>query len=256
MIHNLKALGLAIFAVLALGAVGASLALAEEEVETVHKFKAGSVPTHLTVTQAGGTNNIHGEPLNGSQDFQFKTNDKKTLKCATFTAQGTVEAAEVEEVTVTPEYSNCSAWETNAENKTVKVAEIFVNFNGCDYRFTNKTTPTTTGTPGYHATVHIICPVGKKIETTVTAFKLPCINIGEQTFHGIKYFNSEVEGRKDVSLHITAHGIVSETKAACGTNGEIDTTGTYTGVATVKGYSDPEHKKQTNISVSPGEVTP
>jgi hypothetical protein len=257
MIHNLKALGLAIFAVLALGAVGASLALAEEEKEQAHKFIAGAEPTHLTATQAAGTNNIHGEALGGAQEFQAVTNDAKVLRCTELEAFGTVKK-EAESVTVTPTYKNCGAWETNAENKTVKVAAITVKFNGCHYVFKNNTTPTINGTKGYHATVEIECDkAGEKVEI-FNPFGAACIKIGPQTVHGAKYFNETVEGHKNIVVHATAHGIVSETTGAigCGVKGQVDSTGTYTGVATVKGYKDEKHTEQTDVSVSPGEVTP
>jgi hypothetical protein len=253
MIRTLKALGLALFAAFALSAVAASAASA------AHTFKSDAEVGHLTHFTAeqktdGTTLNIHGEKLEGTQEFQAKTNDNKTLKCKKVKAKGTFEGPSVASVTATNvEYSECSAWETNAEKKTVTTVPIEVKFNGCDYHFYGETTATPEGTAGEHAIVEIKCPEGKHIEILATGLKTQCIDIFPQSVHGAKYFNGETAGVRDIAIHATAHGIKSTTTGACGT-GE-DTTGTYTGEITVKGYNDTEHKNPTSIWVEGAGTT-
>jgi hypothetical protein len=233
-----------------------NISVSPGERTATHLFTSDGLPTHLTAEAKtdGETTDIHGEKLKGTQELQAKTNDAVTLKCKKVSAKGTSEGLEAESVTATNvEYSECSAWETNEAKETKTTVPVTVKFNECDYKFYGNTTETKEGTAGEHAIVEIKCPEGKHIEILATGLKTQCIDLFPQSTHGVKYFNGETGGVKDVIIHATAHGIKSTTTGACGT-GE-HTTGTYTGEITVKGYSDEAHTIPSNISVSPGATT-
>jgi hypothetical protein len=142
MIRNLKALGLALVAVFAMGALTASAASAQGKL-------TASGPVTLTGTQTGA------EGSNALTAFGAKT------ECASATYTGHKVATTPHEsipsgatqATITPHYGSC-------------VADGFpatVAMNGCDYVFDlGATTGGVAGTYGVGATV--VCPVGKNIE--------------------------------------------------------------------------------------------
>jgi hypothetical protein len=245
MTRNLKVLGLALVAMVAMSALGASTASA---LETQHKFKGGQSPTTF------GTVEQHPAGEAGEQKFEATTNDEKILKCKKLKAKGSI-SGEVESVTITNvEYTECGAYKTaNGE----LIASTFVEFTECDYVFYGKTTETPSGTAGHHATAEIKCPVGQEVHIKVTALKLKCITLPEQKVHGIKYTNVKTGTKEEVTVNATAHGIKSTTEdsVACPTpEGKtiVHETGTYTGSATVKGYTTGTHTTQTDVTVTPG----
>jgi hypothetical protein len=245
MTRNLKALGLALFAAFALSALAASTASATE---TQHKIKGGANPTYLTVEQ-------HPAGAQGEQKFEKLTNDTNQMKCTKFNGRGSI-AGEVGDVTITNiQYSGCATFKTSDGSK---IADVFVEFTECDYVFYGQTTETPSGTAGHHATYEIKCPnAGEEVHTKVTALKLKCATMPPQKVHGIKYTNVKTGIKEEITLNITAHGIetTTENSAACPTpEGKtvVHKTGTYTGTATVKGYSDAGHTTQSDITVTPG----
>jgi hypothetical protein len=243
--RNLKTLGLALVATLALSALAASTASATE---TQHKFKGGQSPTTF------GTVEQHPAGEAGEQKFEATTNDEKILKCKKFKAKSQT-SGEVESVTLTNvEYSECAAYKTSDGSK---IADTFIEFTECDYVLYGKTTETPSGTAGHHATYEIKCPVGQEIHTKATALKLKCITIPEQKVHGVKYTNVKTGTKEEITINTTAHGTVTTTEnsVACPTpEGKtiVHTTGTHTGSLTVKGYTSGTHTTQTDVTVTPG----
>ena len=250
-----KALGLALAAAFALSAVAASAASA-----VTHTFStpgyAGT--TFLTAKQytEGNTENIHGEELNGVQEFQAKTNDTRTIKCKKLTASGLVIKEVSSDVTLTPKYEECSAWETK-DGVTKEVSSAFVQFTSCSYLFKGGTNSFSEGTEGEHATVNIHCNIsGDFVHIKVTALKLTCITLPEQTIgQGVRYFNEETEPN-NVVIHATAHGIESETPGTIACPGKAThTTGTYTGEATVSAFKNEAHTEPQSIEVTGAGLT-
>jgi hypothetical protein len=123
MTRNLKVMGLAVVAALALTAVVASAASAAE-------FHSSTTNTKITGAQ--------------TTTHQFVT-DPGTVTCKKATFSGEQAAKTAASITITPSYTECT------------LATIFgniavtVNFNGCDYTFD------ATGL------VHIECPAGKNV---------------------------------------------------------------------------------------------
>jgi hypothetical protein len=143
MTRNVKVLGLAVVAVLALSAVVASAAQA-------HMFRAASYPAF-----------IHGDQDGGTHIFEIAGGRKFTCEEVTFTGTVASTAAAAEGVTVTPDYKKCHAKFPLFEQKL----PVTVTMNGCDFLFT---TPETKTPPDeYTGKVHLKCPENKKIEIHV-----------------------------------------------------------------------------------------
>jgi hypothetical protein len=207
MTRNLKALGLALVAVLAMAAFAASSASAKQGI-----FTASSYPVHVF-----GTDN----------DDWFEVLENK-VECdeATFTAQAT--GADTK-LTVIPTYHKCF--------KNL-VEPVTVTTNGCHYTFT---IGTMTSHSHGHGTVDIVCPT-KPIEVhsyanhaAHTSKSSNCtLTIGSQNnLPGVTYTNAAngdivVEG--EIKPAVQTHG-------ACSFGITINTTGLYSAGVTVEGTS-------------------
>lgn len=200
MIRNIKALGLALAAVLALSVVGASAAQAEG--------------MHFTGTKgatiSGGQLTEHVFTVQGS---------KVTCKEATFT--GEIAAEKSSEQKVGASYKNCTAF--GFINATV-------NMNSCHYLFTvEKTDASDLGNKDRgEGSVHVTCNTAGDSITVVAG---PCtVHIGPQTVGGITYEATTGKGTMDVKVN--ASGIKSDVTSGflCPLTSKTgDTSGTYVG---------------------------
>ena len=219
MSNKLKALGLSLLASMAVSAVVVMNAVANGE----GHFVSEEAHTVIKGTEGPGENHRHHFI---DEDFP----DSK-IGCSTVSYLGTTDKVKVTEVVIAPAYSNCST--TGAENLTVSV-------NGCTYKFTAaKNTNDNT-----EQTVHLICPVGKKIE-----IKHPSctISVHPQTINtGITYTHkTNANGKTEITLDthatfsITRHGLC---QFVVPTNGF----GELVGSATVQGF----HKEGAQRSIT------
>jgi len=136
MIRNLKVLGLAVVAMLAMTAVLVPVAQADEPVTEHFTAVDETYPESFT-----GTNGV------GSETF---TTEAGTVECASkFTGSA---AGETTTITVTPEYENCKAF--GFLNATV-------SHEGCHYLFH---LTTKLAGPVWQAHVDVTCPEGKSIK--------------------------------------------------------------------------------------------
>jgi hypothetical protein len=189
MIRNLKALGLALFAVLALGALAASSASAVDTITT----------TNASETVSGtGTNHVF-KVTNGASE------ELVSVKCTTSTFDGTVTkgsahsnftATYVGTLNTTPHSTHCSS----------SIGEAQVTMEGCTYDLTG----TTTGSDppaGTDATVSVTCPVGKVIVIHFPEFGIT-FTIHEQTSTsgGVTYTNTSLP-KKVIDVKATVTGI-------------------------------------------------
>jgi hypothetical protein len=184
MIRNLKVLGVAFAAVLALSAVAATAASAEGKVTCT------SYPCTLTGTS----------PL---ENDVFNTEGGK-VECKAAFHSLISEASS--SLTVTPTYTECRAF--GFVNATV-------NMNGCDYLFTTPTkigshewtsgSPSPTTNPS--EVTHVLCPVGKAIEISSGTCKLA---IHPQTLAGhliITNTTNTPEKLNDIDIQATYENI-------------------------------------------------
>jgi hypothetical protein len=214
MTRKFKSLGVALAAVLAMGALVAAVASATNV--TGHFTKAGETETIVTGEQgavahlfgAGG----HGEAVCPKAHFEGKQTVAKS-----------------ETITIRPTY-------TGLAGKTCKFKGLegtTVVTNGCDYIFN--------GTKG---TVQIVCPGATKsitIEGKVAGVPKCTIHIPEQTLSGITYTNNNVHPGNTSTITVTLNvtGITYTTTkgsgiAACEATTNA-TDGTYTGSVTFSG---------------------
>lgn len=216
MTRNLKVLGLALAAVLAMTAVAAS-----------------SASAHYVFTSEAGSTSVTGSQI-GKHKF---TTGGQSVECSIAKFSGTQTGTSANELTITPTYETC----TYAGKTT------HVTMNGCDYLFTGATTA-----DGKHGIVHVKCPVGKVIEVHITDFPsagLTCtLTIAAQTPAGGYTANNAAVG-KDVEVNATASGI-KITPHGSG-NCLFLVTGVYTGLSTLQGYTDGKaHESANEVKIS------
>ncbi len=144
MTRNAKILGLALVAMLAMGAAMASAASAAEQ----PRLTVESYPATLSGEQTTGASN------------EFTLEGGRTLKCETVKYTGTYTEAEAKgepwSARVSPEYIGCTA--TILGN----VTDVTVTVNGCTLKFTADTYVSETEATGKE--VHLECPTGKVLE--------------------------------------------------------------------------------------------
>jgi hypothetical protein len=210
MTRNLKVLGLALMAAFALAAVGASGASAATEL-----FHSEVEPTILEGSQVG--------------THKFTTT-AGNVTCSTAVFKGTAKLKTESDQTIHPEYSGCNLSGAEFVSATVSTT-------GCNYTFTQ---------PNSKAGVtDIVCEVGKNI--TVTAFGCT-ITVGPQNNLAVSYKNTGTGAGRDVDVNAEATNVVySHTGFTCGTGS--GTTGTYTGETTVKGYTDTNGTKGSQVGI-------
>jgi hypothetical protein len=234
MTRNLKALFLALVAVFALSAIGASAAQAETTKFTAVETKENGEHPHVTTT---GT-----VVQTSNQVFETGTTGKVT--CTETSGEGSITGGEAETVEgETLTYSDCT-FATTATNATVTM-------NGCKYTFTTPETITTNEATGK---VDLFCPTGKVIEIHVytaggtshgTSLCTITVYADETTVTGGKeeklgghviYKNQVTTKPTDVNAEATIEGITTEEHGALCPDGNTvqHHDGIYNGNFTVK----------------------
>ncbi len=231
MIRNLKTLGAALAAVLAIGAMIVSAAQAAGELE-VHTDANGRA--NLTGSRTGPEHAEHMFVSAGTTP-----SGKITVRCKVATFEGTVSMGpangktNVIELSVLPTYAECSAASLTAH----------VTMNGCRYQFKWVAEKT--------ATVNITgCTAGKTIEVDVTAYGTCKLTIGEQgPINHAKLVNKGGGGTNEmhVTVEMALTGITYTESAACPDPG-VHSSGPYTGNFTLKAFKDAGGKEVTKHS--------
>jgi hypothetical protein len=222
---KLEALGIALVAALAIGALAAPAAQA-------HEFHSEVEHTILMSESIGS---------------QVLTTDAGQLECGKVSlneAESTIgpEASTTDEVTVTPEYEECV--------KAGTTTQFYPDFatNECAYVFTSETDATE------HAQVHIECAKGGDTEeggpgilTRVTVFKLNCLDFppqtvgGNETGSGVHYTNTGAGAARTVDGEATVEKEIHYTETGvCGSETKFN--GSYTGVVEVEGTDTEEEQ--------------
>jgi hypothetical protein len=216
---KISALGLALFAALAFGALSASAASAATD--------------HITASEPWTPT---GSPLTSGK-FESTTGGGTGFSCNEGTAT-TTEAipSTTDEAQVTASVSGCTAFE-GGETK----AAAYVENGGCALRITGETTA---GNPtgGEHGNVIVerheeIGPC--HIEIKVTAFKFKCSSVPEQE---IQHAGRMEQAEEGILVQVTAHGIESTTtnSIACPTETggtEVHTNGSLVGEGILEGHN-------------------
>lgn len=228
MIRNLKALGLAMVAAFALGAVGATVAQA-----IVADVGAGG----QTITGTGISVGEH-------PDHSFTLSSGRSFKCNTVLFEGTITDG-AEEVIVTPTHSNCFS------KPKILVNPVTVTHNGCSFRFY--------GNALNNVTVDLVCPEGKEMEVHLYASAgnhtngtvLCTYTMAPFTGKHKSELTNTTTGTDDIEMIATVANIsvkrVAGVDLSCGAENQ---TGIYTGATTVRVFNDVEHKNQVDLSVT------
>jgi hypothetical protein len=216
---KLKALGLALFAALAVGAVSVVSATAE----TGGHFTSESDWTHITGTDVGGV----------AENYLIDTPDNSRVTCPAGQVKYTasISGTTVTQITATAEYPN------GCEIRGTFNGPATVHMNGCDF------TLTVESAEPEHTAAHLVCPTDKEVTVTADPATIgSCIiHIPPQTptSGGVVYEAGEHNGAAGLTLNITAEGVtVNETPSGflgCGTvSGHHNDSDLY-GTATVSG---------------------
>jgi hypothetical protein len=218
MTRNLKALGLALVAAMAIGAIGAQGASAVVE----HSFRSGLTETVLTGKSESYSNANHEsmEVLTATEGL--------TVEC-----YGTYEGKQVgqtlDEVTVHPKYNTCKGGVT-------------VHTNGCNYRFDSDTATSTAhfSATEEHANATLECSEG---HTGIEITRPGCyIFFPPQTITGIRYTNVTHSSKSALTVSATVRTIEYTVTSGsfCGLAGHgagTYTTGKLDGKVEVTGFA-------------------
>jgi len=204
MMRNLKALGLALVAVVALSAVAASAASAA--------FVTGSESTTLTASAITTQAFVNSEGL--------------AVECTGVSGSTTVGETQ-ESISAVPSYSGCSIAVPGFGSFNAKVSN-----GGCEYLFTSS------------GTVHVVCPSGGHLEVKgefVPPFFSKCLDIGAQTptTSTVHYANVGSGTTKDVEIESTVAGVTYTETGICGEATKNDAN--YTGKVTITGEDAEGH---------------
>jgi hypothetical protein len=219
MTRKLKMLGLALVAVFAMSAVGASAASAV----LLHSNSTGTF-THITAHQIGAN--------------QFDLANGTPVKCGTVLFDATFHGTTASDLTVTPTYSSCTAAGQKAEIAT----------NGCTYTITTPTETEPLNKDNYHAVVHLVCPAGKSVEIKVPTAGCT-VSVAAQTPTGVldlTNVTSAVANKDDITIKSTVSAKYTTVGGGiCGAAG----TGALTGEVTATAFSDAEHKIPADLAI-------
>jgi hypothetical protein len=196
--RRIRSLGLLLGAVLASAACAAPATAAEFHSELAHTT-------------------FSGFQVVGEEDaFTFKAG---VVRCSQASYSGTsVEVnATFSEITLTPKYTNCTAF--GFVNTPIDVPK------SCDFRFT----PSTAATQ-----LHLICGANEYIE--VTAFNCH-VQIGSQTGVGITYHNKGTGVNQDIMITSAVTGMTytQASKVIPGCQNGTFTDGKFAGATTLSG---------------------
>lgn len=247
MIRNLKALGLALVAMLALGAVVASGASAQNG-EAVSEGEAPFTLTGEETPESALLANSFGGIVSSSV-----TCDESTYAGHKYneTPHEFIESG-ASTVTITPEYNqpNC-----RAHIPILGTRPATVTTNGCDYVF--HIGETTEGENTYGVTADVVCPEGKTIDVEI--FKVGSehkpenvictITVGPQTGLSGPHLTQTTTGAEHVDLTGTFSNIHAEYKGSlCGHSAYTTTTTAFLNVdVTIKAHDEDEEPIKVTI---------
>jgi hypothetical protein len=200
MTRNLKALGLALVALFAFGAIAASGASAQR------LTTEGAKAVTLTATETGVTYDNSFTAFGGRVHCPGSTitgHKKKTEAETAIKREHELLLNNAIEVTLTPHFRNCETVDPSGTFPTV------VDMNGCDFLLTVGAL-VSAGT--YRTDVHVVCPPNRFIEIT--------------QFSGIIRVCTE----KITTTTPTSHAHITNTPAAAGTRNDLDVVGTFTNI--------------------------
>jgi len=229
--RNLKALGLTLGALFAMGALSAASASAVE-----HEFHSTEENTILT----GETE--HEAPVEAQSILEI--NGVK-VECTRGTYEGTVTGKDPDEDGIFTETEATVHPIYDGPCKIPNVGEASVNTDGCDFVLTSETVETTEGVE--HGEVAVECTEGAQITISAPGCTISVGTGGEGSVpeatldDGVVYTDKETEGRKTVTIDATVKEIPFESEGFLCFFAGIPSKGhnaIYTDEVTVEGFKD------------------
>jgi len=226
MIRRYKAFGLVLMALVALGAVAAQ----------------GASASPLTVSGVAKVF-ITGTTHEGGPKHVLTSTTSVECKVAHYSGSAAVVGGQVNEITLTPTYTECSAF---------GFATAHVKTNECHYTLTTPTKIKTGEVTWGKEQIHVLCTGGKKIEITPTSFGVSVctqfIDSQTPTAGHLVARNAGTATAMDLTDEATVEGITyTGTGGACGTHG---TNAKFTGTTTSFCYSDEKHTVKVDCTFS------
>lgn len=222
--RNLKILGLALVAMFAMSAVGASMASADE------------------LTAEDLLVNLYGSNESGSSDSFGITAGNTSCKEVTYDI-GTV-ATPTTSVTATPTYSTFQ--KDGVSHNCLSIGfPATIHMNGCDFIFNVTSGSSTVGDAA------VGCPAGKEVTVTaISAGTIKCtIHVPPQTLTGdvVTYSVISAGPTREVTVSVNAHGITyKHTEGTglgkCPTGSGIAGTFVGKGTVTATNHINNEHR--------------
>jgi len=194
MSRKLKTLGLGLLAVMA---TSAFVAMNSNATVGGH-FTNDAVNGHTIVTGTVTTGSTHGLAF-----VKEGGNPDAESTCHLVIYTGTINAATVQSVTITPAWDNCTTGTFGSE------ISFGVHENGCTFTFTSGKTGET------HHTADVVCPAGKAIEITHPncTIKIPPQSLGGGSKGGIVYTTTVENNKHGFTLDMTVKGVTSHYEA-------------------------------------------
>jgi hypothetical protein len=178
----------------------------------------------------------------GPQVIESTVGEEKEITCQEVTtAEATMETASTEQVEFAPLYAGCTAIDHKGEAE----ATAYIEQGSCEYLLRGDTV----GEPEEAlATAYLTCEEAEdKVTIRVTALKIKCFSIPEQTLHGVRYATAhEGEGSSreiDLSFQVTGLVTTTEDTVPCPTESgevEVDEEGILTGEIALGGANTEE----------------
>jgi hypothetical protein len=173
---------------------------------------------HFTSDAPSGTTILHMAGATGSSHDAELFAYGSAISCHNIEySVNPVTTRTVTSLTVTAGFSNCTT--DSGDTATVRM-------NGCHFQFTSRSTQ--------HATVHFLCPEGKRavVETSAGVMKFPPQT---PTTGGLTFGTTVENGAHAVTVNVTAQGLHAECHGICQLLGTKTTTAQITGSGTVVG---------------------
>ena len=226
MIRSYKALGLAMMALFAFGAIAAQSASA-------NPLTVGGGVAKVFVTGTTDKTSVH----------TLTVEPGLAVECthALYSGSAAVVSGAVNELTLTPEYTGCKAF---------GFATAHVKHNGCTYTLTTPTKLKTGEVTWGKEQIHVVCPEGKKLEITPTSFGVSVCtaSVGSQTPSAGHLVSRNGETEFELTDEATVEGVTyTSTGSACGKGGN---TAKFVGNTKATCYKNAEHTEKVSCKFS------
>ncbi len=231
MILKYKAFGLGLLAMFAFGAIASQSALAN--------------PLTVSGVVSGQKVFITGTTDKESSIHTLTVQAGLAVECthALYRGSAVVVSGAVNEITLTPEYTGCKAFD---------FATAHVKHNGCTYTLTTPTKLKEGEVTWGKEQTHVVCPEGKKIEITPTSFGISVCTgfVGSQTpaTGHVVARNAGTGAEMTLTDEVTVEGIAyTSTNPACGQN---TNNAKFTGNTSLACYSNEAHTIKASCTFS------